>query len=569
MVTTTATPPSVLETASGDLVLRVCGSTRHGQIVRLRSAKCTIGSGPRCTLRLRARGVRPIHCLIVRGSHGTVIRRWSPDTRLNGGAFTDAELVAGDRLSIGTIELEVLDAGRLSSCDPAASQQVPVQQPPNPSTPEPDCPDRLRIDQLTARLTLANRQGRQRVRRLLQRLRSADRELQRLRQLEAERPELERQLSEQTEALRARSNDLDRQREELERERREWNAKRAETEEQLRGRSQRLQAAQTESEVRPQDLSGGRQDEDEQAAVASQPEEPAAEAEQSQQPVAPHAPSEGPIDIADVFRRMTSRELSSKDQQQRGSSPEPAVPPPDGPAAESPSSPFRPAEEEDSIETYMARLLGRVYAVREGPEPLGSRPQAPPPGQAEHPAPRGAAEGSPPQEPAGPQSNRRPRHPEEMAPRAVAPERRVNLSAMRELANLSAHSAIDRHTLRQVRVATWGKLLTTIAGLGVGAELLWIWWATGTGAVTFYAAMVSFVVALLWGFQCTKLTGRKILGKSGRVGQESGEYGQGGDAIGPAQDPQEQAPPYGDRANPLPIDSLPELEPERKTSIDC
>ena len=40
---------------------------RDGQIVRLRAAKCTVGSGPQCTLRLRARGVGPLHCLIVRG----------------------------------------------------------------------------------------------------------------------------------------------------------------------------------------------------------------------------------------------------------------------------------------------------------------------------------------------------------------------------------------------------------------------------------------------------------------------------------------------------------------------
>ena len=99
------------DTTPGQLVLRVCGSTRDGQVVRLRSPKCTVGSGPRCTLRLAAGGVAPLHCLILRGPAGAVVRCWSPDTRLNGQAFTDAELVSGDRLSIGSIDLEVLDMG--------------------------------------------------------------------------------------------------------------------------------------------------------------------------------------------------------------------------------------------------------------------------------------------------------------------------------------------------------------------------------------------------------------------------------------------------------------------------
>ena len=60
-------------------------------------------------MRLRARGVGPLHCLIVRGPCATIVRRWSADTRLNGQAFTDAQLLPGDRLSIGAIELEVLE----------------------------------------------------------------------------------------------------------------------------------------------------------------------------------------------------------------------------------------------------------------------------------------------------------------------------------------------------------------------------------------------------------------------------------------------------------------------------
>jgi Inner membrane component of T3SS, cytoplasmic domain len=96
--------------AASDLSLRIVGTLRDGQIVRLSAPKCTIGSAKGCTLRLRCAAVQPLHCLILRGSLGTVVRSWSARTRLNGQRFSDALLVAGDRLKIGPIELEVLSS---------------------------------------------------------------------------------------------------------------------------------------------------------------------------------------------------------------------------------------------------------------------------------------------------------------------------------------------------------------------------------------------------------------------------------------------------------------------------
>src|SRR3990167_3845443 len=103
--------PSLLEAASGDLVVRIWGASPESRIVRLRSQKCTIGSDPTCTLRIRARGVGPVHCVIVRGGGRAVIRRQASDTRLNGQDFGDAALLTGDRFSVGPLELEVLDTG--------------------------------------------------------------------------------------------------------------------------------------------------------------------------------------------------------------------------------------------------------------------------------------------------------------------------------------------------------------------------------------------------------------------------------------------------------------------------
>ena len=194
MVDSTLTPFSLLDTGSGDLVFRVCGSSRHGQIVRLRSAKCTIGSARQCTLRLRARGVGPVHCLVLRGAGGTVVRRWSPDTRLNGRTFGDARLVPGDRLGIGTIELEVIEAGPLSEQRPAETGQTEFGRPATAQTGP--------TEQLDARMTGLESQ-REELKRQHQ-------------QWEAERAEAERQLKKQAEEFEARGKELNSRREAFE-----------------------------------------------------------------------------------------------------------------------------------------------------------------------------------------------------------------------------------------------------------------------------------------------------------------------------------------------------------------
>ena len=117
-ITFAVEPHSRLDTSTGDLVLRISGGSRAGRVVRLRSAKCTIGSASHCTLRLVATGVAPMHCLLVRGPAATVVRCWSADTRLNDQAFDDAALSCGDRLSIGPIDLEVLALGATLPAQP-------------------------------------------------------------------------------------------------------------------------------------------------------------------------------------------------------------------------------------------------------------------------------------------------------------------------------------------------------------------------------------------------------------------------------------------------------------------
>ncbi len=104
------------------LALRVIGSEHHGRVLRIQAPKCTIGSAAGCTLRLKAQGVHDVHCLVLRGPGGLVVRSWSHDTRLNGQAVTDAPLQVGDHLAIGPVELEVLD--------PASLDQLAENSPP-------------------------------------------------------------------------------------------------------------------------------------------------------------------------------------------------------------------------------------------------------------------------------------------------------------------------------------------------------------------------------------------------------------------------------------------------------
>lgn len=103
------------------LRLKVIGTARHGQMVEIFSARLTIGSAPQCTLRLRAAGVGPLQCLIIREPSGPVVRSLSVDTLLNGERFREEPLHSGDRLQVGSIELELCDDARSIVAPPTDS----------------------------------------------------------------------------------------------------------------------------------------------------------------------------------------------------------------------------------------------------------------------------------------------------------------------------------------------------------------------------------------------------------------------------------------------------------------
>ena len=189
MATSTLPETSAFAPATGPMVLRVRGPGRPKQVIKLHAPKCTVGSGRECTLRLRARGVAAVHCLIVRGKMRTVVRRFRGDTRLNDADFSDTELRPGDRLAIGPVELEVLrtgsepadrsawgDVGETSTAA-APSGERRASEDPSPRT---DHPARSGTADTVERLDRANRHNRRRLRQIIARTRQLKQRLLRM-----------------------------------------------------------------------------------------------------------------------------------------------------------------------------------------------------------------------------------------------------------------------------------------------------------------------------------------------------------------------------------------------------
>lgn len=81
----------------------------NGQVLELPPGKTTIGSSPRCNVRIEQPGVQPLHCLIVEGPEGLRVRSWVTNTSLNGMPFEESALAVGDCLSLGPVELDIID----------------------------------------------------------------------------------------------------------------------------------------------------------------------------------------------------------------------------------------------------------------------------------------------------------------------------------------------------------------------------------------------------------------------------------------------------------------------------
>jgi len=115
----------------------------------------------------------------------------------------------------------------------------------------------------------------------------------------------------------------------------------------------------------------------------------------------------------------------------------------------------------------------------------------------------------------------------ELTPRAVAPERAIDLSAMRELANLSANAAIERHTRGRLVRASGGKLFVAFLGAACSGVLFWHAAFLGAGSLAVYSSAVSLIIALYWSVQYMILTGRIISARPDDLPQGPARTGHG------------------------------------------
>jgi chromosome segregation ATPase len=108
--------------------------------------------------------------------------------------------------------------------------------------------------------------------------------------------------------------------------------------------------------------------------------------------------------------------------------------------------------------------------------------------------------------------------PVELAPRSTAPEKEVDITMFRDLANYSAQNALGTHARGQMMRVMYSKLAVALMGGFTGIGLLLVWQLWFSNRLTFFSAMMSFVVALIWGAQYVALTIRLLASGSENPG---------------------------------------------------
>lgn len=498
-------------TVTGELVLRIHGSRRNGQIVRIRSAKCLVGSDPSCDLRLRSRYVAPLHCLILRGPGGTVVRSWSRDTRINGLAFDDARLGEGDFLSIGPINFEVLEVN-----SPRA-EELPPRRPyfGNAATEGGGCAT-AECNSLSVLSAEANRGRARRViealrqsRAQVERLESELRSLQASRETESatSRDDFEAQRRQWQEAVETREKELAAFRTAVATKERVWagqatrmESRIAELETALSEALQTLEASpdtsRLEAELQQQraELDRTRDElerlEREADDRVRELERRLAERDETLRELHSRCEAE-----QDAFKTLRTQANEEPEQSETAAA---EVCPSSSALIE--TSPTRlthargQGAEEDSIEEYMAQLLQRVrgsasseaaWAPRE--EEGTQRDDIAETRQPADVPPNAATE-----EPHDEESV-------EMLPRAAAPEKETGLAAMRSLANLSAQHALGMHTRKVLTKSVRVRMLLTILALVSSGFLLKMWSLFNVGGFALWGAILSLAAASYWG----------------------------------------------------------------------
>jgi hypothetical protein len=212
-------------------------------------------------------------------------------------------------------------------------------------------------------------------------------------------------------------------------------------------------------------------------------------------------------------------------------------------------------EDDVSIDDYMSRLLARNRGDSESAAPRSA--PATPSTPADSPSPTAAKPDLFVAAPAP--SAQQPAKPVELAPRAVAPEKNIDLQAMRQLANLSAKSAISTHDSKQLTLSTRTKLAATFAAGFIGMVFLGLTVSGGARLITGALAVGSFAVAALMGTSYVALT-KKMLGS--RTAHTEGQLKTNDEALPAEAAEGESTAPSVQETAAVPANAAPSTEGE-------
>ena len=194
------------------------------------------------------------------------------------------------------------------------------------------------------------------------------------------------------------------------------------------------------------------------------------------------------------------------------------------------------ASGEDDIDAYMAELMRRLGKTHQ-PAPR-QQATAPQPNRCD-PLKEELQQESAATEECAAQSDKKRRPLSELAPRAVAPEKQLNMDAMRELANQSTRSALDQHAWRSLWQTARSHLTLTATMGTVGLGLVWLHFHWTANRLALYSGLAALgfggflMLQYLW-TACRLLT-HKRSGGGDHASQTAKEDGQPVGAAGVCQ----------------------------------
>ncbi len=116
----------------GFIEFRVVRSGSPPRRMRLNTARCTLGSGDGCTVRLADSSLRPMHAVVLRDANRVLLRAYTVPIEVNGHLTGESFLHLGDTFVLGSYEFELVespesiteDAVELYSAKPNISRNV-------------------------------------------------------------------------------------------------------------------------------------------------------------------------------------------------------------------------------------------------------------------------------------------------------------------------------------------------------------------------------------------------------------------------------------------------------------